>query len=67
MKGSYERRYHLDKAVLRDLLARESREHLLPPVNVTAQILPAVAVEGVGPYDGSGPGWCGRETTRVTL
>ncbi|MDE0395532.1 MAG: hypothetical protein OYK82_12230 [Gammaproteobacteria bacterium] len=36
MKGSYEGRGHVDKAVLRDLLAREGREHLLPLVNVFA-------------------------------
>ena len=38
MTGSYEEWGHVDKAVLRDLLARESREQLLPLVNVVALV-----------------------------
>ena len=36
MKGGYEGRGHLNEAVLRELPAREGREHLLPLVNVFA-------------------------------
>lgn len=54
MKGSYEGRGPVDKAVLRELLAREDREHLLPPINVFAlagraldQIIDGAAIEVV--------------------
>ena len=36
MKGNYEKRDQPDKAGLRELLARDGREHLLPLVNVFA-------------------------------
>ena len=36
MKRKYEKKGHLDKASLRELLARDGREHLLPLVNVFA-------------------------------
>ena len=45
MKGNYERRDQPDKAGLRDLLARDGREHLLPLVNVFA--LAGGALDGI--------------------